>query len=297
MTITAAGFPGQVNDREWARILSLIGNDGTSGFNVSASSGDRSVSVSSGMSNVGGVLVESDAVEILQLPSNSSQYPRIDRVILRAVWSTASVQLTYRQGTPSTSPVPPALTRNPATQYEVALAEVRVEPGQGSLTSGNITRTNTPPATGFYYINSRAQSPDPADGALVYYAPQRELMVGTPSGYVTLAGGSTGMSWLPSPSAVSGWVHTSTYQNRAGNVWVHIDVERTGGNTSPNNVRLGILPEGSRPSRQIYAMVMNQHRQVPFTVEIRTSGLVSCINMQANQGQRIRGNFGFIAGG
>src|SRR5690606_22627441 len=183
MTITAAGFPGQVNDREWARILSLIGNDGTSGFNVSASSGDRSVSVSSGMSNVGGVLVESDAVEILQLPSNSSQYPRIDRVILRAVWSTASVQLTYRQGTPSTSPVPPALTRNPATQYEVALAEVRVEPGQGSLTSGNITRTNTPPATGFYWLSSIGQAPHPSDGALIWHNPSGTLYVGTPSGY------------------------------------------------------------------------------------------------------------------
>lgn len=295
MTLSSAGFVGEVTDVEFAILQGLRYGD-VIGGNVSAASGDRTVSVGSFFTSCGGVLVTSDATETVQVPTNPSSFSRIDRIIVRARWSDSFIQLTYRAGTPSSNPQPPALTQEPGVQYEVDLADVRVGPGQGSLSQSDITRTNTPPSPGFYWVSSIGQAPYPEQHPLVYHSPTGRLMVGTDSGMVVLAGGATSESALPSPGG-SGWNHSSTYQSRAGHVSVNIDIYRSGGNTSENNVRLGILPAGSRPPNQIYRTIMNQHSGESFLVEIRTSGLVSCIAMQADNGERIRGGFSFLAGG
>lgn len=293
MTLSTAGFPGEVTSPQWSRLIDIVGNDGTIGFNVDPASGDRTVSVSSGLSNVGGILFMSDATETVELPENSSNRSRIDRIILRADWSTPRGYITYRRGTASSAPIPPALTREPGVQYEVPIAEVTVGPGQGSLTASDVVRTNTPPASGFYWIGSRAQAPDPANSALVWYNPGRELWVATSSGYQTVAGLPKDHAQLSSPGG-SGWDHQTTYRVCGNEVEVNVSVYRTGGSTSPNNVRLGILPGSARPPRPVYRQVMNQHSGESFTVEVDANGTVTCIGMRANSRQRIRGGFTFL---
>src|SRR5690606_35233114 len=140
MTLSTAGLPGEVTSPQWSRLIDIVGNHVTTGVNVDPASGDRTVSVSSGLSNVGGMLYMSDATETVELPENSSNRSRIDRIILRADWSTPRGYITYRRGTASSAPIPPALTREPGVQYEVPIAEVTVGPGQGSLTASDVVR-------------------------------------------------------------------------------------------------------------------------------------------------------------
>lgn len=297
MTITAAGFPGQVNDREWARILSLIGNDGTSGFNVSAiTDEDRTVSVSAGVSNVGGVLFTSDATETVQVPTNDSSFPRKDYIILRARWSDELTQLTYRTGTPSSNPQPPwaSVRRDPGDQYEVVLAELNVAPGQGSLTSGDVIRRNTPPAAGFYWLSSIGQAPHPSDGALIWHNPTRTLSVSTGDGYVAVAGGSASWSALAGGQE-NGWDHYSRYAKSGSVVTVQIDVVRTAGEVAGSNpIPFGQLPAGHRPSIPLYAVAMNQHDRRSQMVQIDTNGAITGRNLFASNGDRIRGVITFL---
>ncbi len=68
----------------------------------------------------------------------SAATPRIDRVVLRLDITGKSITLVVKTGVPSSSPVPPTLTRN-ATIYELSLAKVRIEPSAGSLEQSDIT--------------------------------------------------------------------------------------------------------------------------------------------------------------
>lgn len=188
MTLNKAGFPGSVNDVQWAKLLDLLGNDATSGMNVDPADGDRTVSVSTGISNVGGILADLDETQnVGPMPPNGSSNPKINRIILRARWSDKSLSLTWREGTPGPSPQPPTLVRNPGVQWESRLAQVRLEPGHGAIMSGDITREKVPPTTNFYNIGSIAGAPDASEGALIYYTAAQSLRIGRPTGYVEIA--------------------------------------------------------------------------------------------------------------
>lgn len=188
MTLTAAGFPGSVNDVQWSTLVDLLGYDGTIGMSVSASTGDRTVSIASGASNVGGILATNDAaITVGPLPANAGSLTRIDRIILRANWSNKTLSATYRQGTPSANPQPPTLTRNPGVQYEVRLAQVVVAPGTGNLSSGDILAERVPPVSGFYNTPSFRNFPDADIGALVWYGASNSLRVPIDGEYVEIA--------------------------------------------------------------------------------------------------------------
>jgi hypothetical protein len=188
MTLSAAGFPGSVTDIQWSRLIDLLGYDGTDGMSVSVTSGDRTVVVNSGVSNVGGILAVNDApVAVGPLPANAGSQTRIDRIILRANWSNKTLTATYRQGTPSASPVPPTITRNPGSLYEVRLAQVVVAPGTGNLSSGDVLAERVPPVAGFYNTSSFRTFPDPDVGSLVWYGAANSLRVPIDGEYVEIA--------------------------------------------------------------------------------------------------------------
>lgn len=293
MTLSSAGFVGEVNDVEFAILQGLRYGD-VIGGNVSAASGDRTVSVGSFFTSCGGVLVTSDATETVQVPTNPSSFSRIDRIIVRARWSDSFIQLTYRAGTPSSNPQPPALTQEPGVQYEVDLADVRVGPGQGSLSQSDITRTNTPPSPGFYWVSSIGQAPYPEQHALIWHNPTRTLLVGTDSGNVPIAGGSASWSNLTGGQE-NGWDHYSRYAKSGSVVTVQIDVVRTGGAVAGSNpIPFGQLPTGHRPSVPLYAAVMNQQDRRSQLVQIDTNGAITGRNLYANGGERIRGVITFL---
>lgn len=216
MTFSAAGFPGSVTDIQWSRLIDLLGYDGTDGMSVSVTSGDRTVVVNSGVSNVGGILATNDGpVAVGPLPANVGSQTRIDRIILRANWSTKTLTATYRQGTPSSNPQPPALTRNPGVLYEVRLAQVVVAPGTGNLSPGDLLAERVPPVAGFYNTSSFRSFPDASIGALVWYGAANSLRIPIDGEYVEIAHGRGEM--LPTHASQSGTqLLNSSNQSYAG---------------------------------------------------------------------------------
>ena len=188
MTLSSAGFPGSVTDIDWSRLISLISYDGTDGMAVSPNAGDRTVRISSGWSNVGGILAKNDSNLVVgPLPANTGSLARLDRIILRANWSNKTLTATYRQGTPSSNPQPPALTRNPGSQYEVSLAQVRIEPGQGAIATADVFHEATPPIGGFFNINGIRKAPHPDRGSLIWYQAAESLRVVHDGEYIEIA--------------------------------------------------------------------------------------------------------------
>jgi hypothetical protein len=141
MTFTGVGFGNDlINEREWA-LLNHLGDLGVSGQAVSAITGDRTVSVAVGQAAIKGILCEVTAAHSLQAAANSSGQTRIDRVIWSLNWSTNTATLTIKQGTPSGSPQPPALTQTVATLWEESLARLTVANGQGAFAAGDVLST------------------------------------------------------------------------------------------------------------------------------------------------------------
>jgi len=188
MTLVAAGFPGSVNDIQWSQYADLLGHDGTDGMNVSVASGDRTVQIGAGISNVCGILAVNDAaITVGPLPANAGSQTRIDRIILRANWSNKTLIATYRQGSPSASPNPPTLTKNRGALYEVRLAQVVVAPGTGNLSSGDLLSERVPPVAGFYNSTSFRGFPDAENGSLVWYSAANSLRIPIDGEYVEIA--------------------------------------------------------------------------------------------------------------
>jgi hypothetical protein len=188
MTLVAAGFPGSVNDIQWSQYADLLGHDGTDGMSVSVATGDRTVQIAAGISNVCGILAVNDGpITVGPLPANAGSQTRIDRIILRANWSNKTLTATFRQGTPSANPVPPTLTKNRGSLYEVRLAQVIVAPGTGNLSSGDLIAERVPPVAGFYNAASFRSFPDPENGSLVWYQAANSLRVPIDGEYVEIA--------------------------------------------------------------------------------------------------------------
>lgn len=268
MTLTAAGFPGSVNDVQWSKLISESFN----GFTVTAAGGDRTVSVATGVDSVGGVLAVLDAAQTVQLPPNPSTNPRIDRIVLRADWNAKTLLLTYKEGSAGVNPQPPSLTQNAGVLWEVSLARVELASGQGALVSGDITQENTPPGSGFYYITSIATAPDPTEGGLIYYTADKSLRVGTPSGYDEIADRRS-VAWSTLTSAPV-WSGTLQYTIHRGCAYVRGTPTRSSSIDDPTIlVQDGVLPTAARPTTTHYftfhqsGLSVAQRRAVAATVE------------------------------
>lgn len=112
-----------------------LGGVAPSYLNSLAVSGSASpVSVASGAALVYGIPHFNDAAISVAVPTPVSQ-TRIDRIILRAVWSTQTVRCVRLAGTEGAG-TPPALTQSADDTWEITLATVTITAG------GNITVTD-----------------------------------------------------------------------------------------------------------------------------------------------------------
>jgi hypothetical protein len=81
-----------------------------------------------------------NAVVNLPIAPNTSGNPRIDRVIVTIDEVNArAIQITVLAGIPAVSPVPPTLTQNTGTTFQLSLAQVAVASGTNQILAGNIT--------------------------------------------------------------------------------------------------------------------------------------------------------------
>ena len=103
---------------------------------------DMTVNVLSGFAMVEGVMNLNDETVTLEIEAADANYARIDSVVLRLNTNDdfRNCEFYIVKGTPSESPVRPALTREIAV-YELGLADIYVAAGATSITADNITDT------------------------------------------------------------------------------------------------------------------------------------------------------------
>lgn len=112
---------------------------------VTASDG-LSVTVAPGLAwlkyaEFAGVAYANTEAKRLQLDAASTNYPRIDRIVIRYSKSENKVYLAVRKGTAASSPSAPAIVRD-ANTYEISLAQVRINAGATSVSSITDERLN-----------------------------------------------------------------------------------------------------------------------------------------------------------
>lgn len=112
---------------------------------AAAADGSTDLTVSAGqawmhVSRWVGLSVTMREAQILTLPLADSALPRIDRVVLRYDATSRSTSLQVLQGTPSSEPAAPAISRTEMV-YDLCLAEVSRPAGQTALTAANLTDT------------------------------------------------------------------------------------------------------------------------------------------------------------
>jgi hypothetical protein len=105
------------------------------------------VSVASGDAIVYGYPYRSDAATSVTIPTPTSA-TRIDRIVLRAVWSTQTVRITRIAGTEGGGT--PALTQTANTTWDVPLANVSITTGGVITVSDQRTFVKDPGAYGWF---------------------------------------------------------------------------------------------------------------------------------------------------
>jgi hypothetical protein len=99
--------------------------------------GANTVNVADGAAIVDGIYFESTAVENVNVPSAIGEgNTRIDRIVVRANWSSYEAKITRIAGTDAATPSAPAITQTTETTYDLPLCQVLVD------TSGNVTVTD-----------------------------------------------------------------------------------------------------------------------------------------------------------
>lgn len=99
-----------------------------------------SVNLLPGRAWINGFWYAADSVMSLELELSDAINPRIDSVILRYDISARTIAAQVITGTPSASPVAPALIRN-ADYYDLKLADIRVNAGAITISPSMVTDT------------------------------------------------------------------------------------------------------------------------------------------------------------
>lgn len=86
----------------------------------------NTISINSGGALVDGKWYENTAAVPFTIPSSVSGTTRIDRIVVRATWSSFAAVLTKITGTDSATPTAPAMTRNTASVYDLPICQVTV---------------------------------------------------------------------------------------------------------------------------------------------------------------------------
>ena len=112
---------------------------------AAAADGSTDLTVSAGqawmhVSRWVGLSVTMREAQILTLPLADSALPRIDRVVLRHDATSRTTTLEVLQGTPSSEPAAPAISRTEMV-YDLCLAEVSRPAGQTSVSAADLTDT------------------------------------------------------------------------------------------------------------------------------------------------------------
>ena len=102
--------------------------DDAGNMTLGVTGGSGSVQIGTGFAIVKGFYYYNDSAKSLTVTPDA-QYSRIDRVVLRANLLTGPISAILKQGTPGSSPQPPALQRD-SSVWEISLARITVTPAR-----------------------------------------------------------------------------------------------------------------------------------------------------------------------
>lgn len=114
-------------------------------FSATATGSDRTVTISKGIAwikndDYRGKSICSTADTAIDIPLATGGLSRIDRIVLRFDTNYNASMIALKQGTPSPSPVAPAVEQTP-TLYELGLCEISVKAGTVFVEQKDITST------------------------------------------------------------------------------------------------------------------------------------------------------------
>ena len=140
-------FNGSNNygQEELARYFSNIYENGVNvtdsdmGMKVTRYSGS-SIRVAVGFAIVNGYYLYQDVIKSITVTKNST-YDRIDRVVVRLDVSNMTVSIELKQGTASSKPTAPSLTRT-SSIYELSLAQIYVSSSSGITSVTDVRYTS-----------------------------------------------------------------------------------------------------------------------------------------------------------
>lgn len=125
-----------------ARILRALITDGVamaSATHLQAlAAGDFNVTVKAGTVMVQGRIGVNESDKAFTIAAPFAGSDRIDRLVARADYANRKSEILYLQGTPASTPLPPAL-KNDADGFDIALAQIYVSKTAAAITQAAIT--------------------------------------------------------------------------------------------------------------------------------------------------------------
>lgn len=112
-------------------------------FKATATGSSRGITISKGLAWIknddftGKSICNTDNV-LISVPIADGNLPRIDRIVLRFSSNANASSIALKQGTPSSRPQAPAVSRTPSL-YELALCDIRVPAGSIYVSQSDIT--------------------------------------------------------------------------------------------------------------------------------------------------------------
>lgn len=144
-----SGPGGNAQEAQWREMMKhMLGSAAgvirgfANSFNSFGDSSGMQVKVDTGECFMRGHFGKSTAIKVLPIAANSSGSARKDRVVLRTDFVGNEIEVDVLTGTPSGSPVAPAVTQN-SSIWETSLAVVDVANGAVTITSGNVVDNRT----------------------------------------------------------------------------------------------------------------------------------------------------------
>ena len=251
-----------------AALASVMGTGIVTGYAqalqvVASSPNAMTVEVEPGEAWINGVfynLASGSGNKVLSIASNVSGNSRIDRVVIGLNYTTSTVTLYVKAGTPAATPVPPALEQD-ALVYELSLAQVLVASGASSLAASALTdeRGVTAPF---------AVSP----GALPLRNPALTQLPSGQGGVQHVAIGSASLSGLtvPTISSVAGQSPTAGHSAITGmtsHIYVEVTAVDVNGHETAGSAAVTGTPTGGQDALATWASILNA---VSYNVYVST---------------------------
>ncbi|WP_333745375.1 hypothetical protein [Streptomyces sp. IBSBF 2950] len=152
-----AGGSNTVSQAQWQKMAQMWGGDRID-RRLTASSYEstdlpfyttttgRTVVVNAGRAWVGGFYYELTGTKSLTIADNTSNYARIDIIVIRADLSAGSVNLVVIPGQPAATPVAPQPTRSIGGNWDMVLHEVAVPKSNAAISVSSRLMFDMPPA-------------------------------------------------------------------------------------------------------------------------------------------------------